>query len=97
MENNSHHKDMRGTALFIDFKWLHDHICVWPWEDAPDFVKAWSTNAGDEDGVVWIPLRFLDQEEVFYIRHSIEGLWNHEQDVDKIRFSDGMLVIWAHS
>ena len=65
-------------------------ILVWTWDKVPMFVRHLSEYGGDEDGAVWIP-RGLN--EPFWL----EKLWVHYGEPDRYQFSDGMLVIWAHS
>lgn len=43
--------DARRTML------LRDSIIVWRWDDAPAFLKALSSNGGDEDWLVLVPKR----------------------------------------
>jgi hypothetical protein len=92
MEDKSGYQDLRSSSLFSGLGWVPDHICVWPWEGAPHITKQHSSYGGDEDGVAWIPSELLDVYESL-----IERLWGGEDDARKIRFSDGMLVIWAHA
>lgn len=65
-------------------------ILVWPFWDAPEFLRKLSENGGDEDGICWIP---AGVERPWWI----EKLWIHYGEPDKVRFTDGVLYIWAHA
>lgn len=67
-----------------------DVILVWDFWKAPKFLQKLSENGGDEDGICWIP---NGHEKPFWI----ERLWNVYGEPDKIRFTDGVLYIWAHA
>ena len=67
-----------------------DCIVVWPWEQAPMFVRQLSEHGGDEDGAAWIPRKVKEP-------YWLEKLWAHYGEPDRYQFSDGMLVIWAHA
>lgn len=68
----------------------NDHITVWPWEQAPRVIKMLSVYGGDEDGAAWIPRQVREP-------YWLEKLWIHYGEPVRFQFSDGMLVLWAHS
>lgn len=53
---------------------------------------------GDEDGVVWIPNKFLTDDILGGTSYApITQLWRNDDSPEFIRFRDGILVIWRHA
>lgn len=66
-------------------------MVVWEFYEAPEWVRGHSGHGGDEDGIIWVP-------------NGVELPWWMERlwcafacDPDVIKFSDGILIIWAHA
>lgn len=66
-------------------------IVVWEFYEAPAWVREHSTHGGDEDGIVWIP-------NGVKAPYWLERLWmTFGCGQDYFKFSDGILIIWAHA
>lgn len=93
-------KDMRTLGEdqqpLIDPYREYEFIRVWPWTSAPPSLTRYSTHGGDEDGVIWIPNKFLGETLDGYPLW-LEAIWRGYGSQDFFRFRDGMLVIWAHA
>ena len=71
-------------------------ILVWPWEDAPDLLRALSEHGGDEDWLVHVPPHFVDYVTRYGLPRWIEAMG--PCDVSEHRMQDGSIVyIAAHS
>lgn len=68
-------------------------ILVWPWDDAPESLKALSTHGGDEDWVAHVPPHFANMY-ISWIHSSAFGCC----DVSMHEIADGSIVfIGAHA
>jgi hypothetical protein len=67
-------------------------IQVWRWEDAPDYLKAFSQHGGDEDWVALVPAE--DDFEIPWLESPLFG----GCDVSRVEMENGDIVfIGAHA
>ncbi len=83
------------TKPLVDLSTETDCIRIWPWESAPSGFKKYSKHDGDEDGMAWVPMKYVQGKSSFPV---IERLWNAiDEDPEIVEFDTGVLVIWRHS
>lgn len=83
----------KGERTFFDNDYKGP-IMVWPWDDAPEFLKALSPHGGDEDWVAHVPPWFASM----YISWLESGSSFGVCDVSRHEIADGSVVfIGAHS
>lgn len=76
-----------------------DCIRVWPWDMAPSELKAHMTLGGDEEGIAWIPQRYLNED----VPGSgigiacVGALWRNDENPKMVRYPGGLLISWAHA
>jgi hypothetical protein len=67
-------------------------ICLWRWDDAPAEYKALSTNGGDEDWVVFVPVSVVFNWTPNWL-YNIDSC--HEPQV--IEVAGGTVYIGSHA
>ena len=79
---------------------MNNVILVWRFCDAPEDLRALSTNGGDEDWLAVVPTSFLDKDGYFNVPSWIEYGTFGSCSVDRYDHPDGsgaQVFIGAHA
>lgn len=90
------HLSCHEIKPLVDLSRETDCIRIWSWDEAPEGFKKYSKHDGDEDGVAWVPNKYIRGDDFdFYV--GISRLWMMEENPDVVKFDNGILIIWGHS